>query len=267
MLNYYSQHGEDVLLWRLFEGLPPGYFIEVGALDGRRFSNTLSFEEKGWRGLCIEAHPAYIDLLRKARRCTCVHAAAGDHNGTVAFYANRLGSLSRLYPELGKKFAADYGPYFTGFEKMDVPIRTLDSLLEEHGAPCEIELISIDVEGAELAVLQGLSFNKYHPRVIIVEALDKNYEQDQKRFFDAVGYVRARRLSNNFVYCRDKVDAEVLRTAKARAYLLREPHPLDGPESLLVDLDPSWIGTIKRNGFRKVARFLRIALRWVERAY
>ena len=66
MPNYFSQQGEDYLLWSLFRKQDvPGFFVEVGALDGLRFGNTYSFEQAGWHGVCNEAHPDYIDLMKK----------------------------------------------------------------------------------------------------------------------------------------------------------------------------------------------------------
>lgn len=95
MPDYYSQHGEDAIAWALFQDRTgPRYFVEVGALDGERFSNTYSFEKSGWRGVCIEPHRDYIDLLRRNRPGSCcVHAAVSNWNSDqVNFYANYHGA-------------------------------------------------------------------------------------------------------------------------------------------------------------------------------
>lgn len=60
-IRYYSQGGEDALLWSVFEGRRHGFFIEVGAFDRRHLSNSLSFEEQGWaapRSTCCAASAA-----------------------------------------------------------------------------------------------------------------------------------------------------------------------------------------------------------------
>ena len=49
-----------------------------------------------------------------------------------------------------------------------MPTRTLDALLDETGLP-QIDFITIDVEGHEMDVLQGLSLEKHRPRVVIFE--------------------------------------------------------------------------------------------------
>jgi len=54
--EYYSQHGEDFILDLIFDHKKSGFFVEVGCIDGLRFSNTLFFEKLGWKGICIEAH-------------------------------------------------------------------------------------------------------------------------------------------------------------------------------------------------------------------
>jgi hypothetical protein len=54
----------------------------------------------------------------------------------------------------------------------DVPARTLSSILDAHDAP-EIDLLSLDVEGYEPSVLQGLDLGRHAPRWILVEVHDQ----------------------------------------------------------------------------------------------
>jgi FkbM family methyltransferase len=54
----------------------------------------------------------------------------------------------------------------------DVPARSLSSLLDEIGAPAEIDLLSLDVEGYEPHVLRGLDLSRHAPRWILVEVHD-----------------------------------------------------------------------------------------------
>ena len=97
--SYYSQHGEDFLLSRYFTG-HEGFFVEIGCIDGKRFSNTYHFELKGWKGICVEAHQDYIALLRTNRpKSAIIHCAVGEADEDQAvFFANARGSLSSLDP-------------------------------------------------------------------------------------------------------------------------------------------------------------------------
>ena len=133
--RFYGQHGEDLLLAAMLDDVAVGTFAEVGCIDGLRFSNTLHFEQRGWRGLCVEAHCDYIDLLRGNRPGSMVvHAAASEKDAAeVTFYANRRGSLSSLDRNREGEFERRFREYFTGYEQQNVPMRRLDSMLTEAG--------------------------------------------------------------------------------------------------------------------------------------
>ena len=119
MVNFYSQNGEDVILNELFKEQKNGFFVEVGCIDGKLFSNTLTFEEGGWKGICIEAHSGYIELLRKnhPKSIICHCAAAETDEDNVIFYANSRGSLSTLDKSKESEFRKRYNKFFTGFEE------------------------------------------------------------------------------------------------------------------------------------------------------
>jgi Methyltransferase FkbM domain len=52
---------------------------------------------------------------------------------------------------------------------IDVPIRTLDDILEEAKAPVPIDFVSIDVEGHEVEVLSGFDLMRWRPRLVLIE--------------------------------------------------------------------------------------------------
>ena len=67
-MNFYSQCNEDKILYeKYFKNYTrPGTFLEMGAIDGIRYSNTLYYElNHGWTGILIEPHPIeYMYLLK-----------------------------------------------------------------------------------------------------------------------------------------------------------------------------------------------------------
>jgi len=226
-MNYYSQNGEDFVLWSLFQDKTDGFFVDVGALDGRRFSNTLSFEEAGWTGLCIEAHPFYAKLARKNRpNSVVVHGAASNEDKKeVIFYANELGSLSTLDRSSEDYFKKAYKKAFRGFKELKVPMVTLDSLLQDLGID-EVDLVSIDVEGTELDVLRGFTLKRYKPRIIVLECMFSERRPRIERYMKSAGYLLARKLSNNLFFCY-KSDVGTVKSAKIdQSKLVRTVHPL-----------------------------------------
>lgn len=141
-----------------------GFFCEVGANDGRSFSNTYELANKGWKGLYIEPVEAYANNCREAHK---------DNNIAVFQCAcsNHIGKLT-LY-EGDNIFSANES--IVKGKPLTVPCYTLDSLLYE--AP---DLLVIDVEFHEKEVLEGFSLERWSPKMVIIEA-HENHENEKFR--------------------------------------------------------------------------------------
>lgn len=231
MVTYYSQHGEDYLAHQLFGDTGSGFYVEVGALDGKRFSNTYLFEQLGWDGVCVEAHPRYLELCRRNRPAAiCVHAAVCDHDRPTTFYANDRGTLSAIEPMPAKELDR-YGPYFSGYDKIQVPGRTLTGILAEAEAPrspAMIHLLSVDVEGHEEAVFAGTDFDQYRFGLIFTERSQSRWSQRRiTKSLERQGYTMARELGANVVYCHKSVDPSPIINMPVDVPLKHLPHPMD----------------------------------------
>jgi len=227
--KFYSQNGEDCILWNLFTDQDtPGCFVDIGALDGKCFSNTYSFEQAGWAGLCVEAHPAYIDILKKNRpNSIVIHAAISNQDkASTTFYANARGALSTLVGGLRKEFQAKYKRTNPAWTPIQVPMRTLTSVLAEHQLST-VDVVSMDVEGGELAILREFDFSKCMPRVWVIEAINKHRETLTQSIMKAAGYTFARKLTNNLFFCRDSKDVPKIKTAVISKKLIHTTHPYD----------------------------------------
>lgn len=227
---FYGQHGEDAVVWRALGEPQHGFFVEVGALDGLRFSNTLFFEEQGWDGILIEPHPDYFDRLEANRPgATCVEAAVTDADrGSAQFFASERGALSTLDGEMESYFRQHFKRWFSGFEVREVEVRTLEGVLDEAGAPEVIDFISIDVEGHELAVLRGLDLECHRPRVIVAEAMTDEATDELVGYLEARGYVHARSVEHNLFFAADPGLVRRLREVdRSGVSLHRHPHPVD----------------------------------------
>ncbi|MCC6680074.1 MAG: FkbM family methyltransferase [Phycisphaeraceae bacterium] len=233
MTTFYSQHGEDIIaLQAIGKSRGPRYFVEVGVIDGRRFSNTLALEQQGWRGLCIEAHPRFVDLVRRNRPgSTVIHAAASapatGSGGTLPFYADPRGDLSSLIARDERELKQRFGGDFRGLERIEVPVRTLDDMLYAADAPRGMEVVSIDVEGAELSVLAGFNLSYWRPRMLIVEADDAMALAKLTYAMCSRGYRPARRVGVNAIFCRNRIDALRVRLARVNRNVLHTANPFD----------------------------------------
>lgn len=147
-MTWYSQAGQDRWVVDQLADTPHGgYFVDVGAHDGVVHSNTFALELAGWLGICIEPERGAYDALRRNRSAICVRTAASDHDGSCLFDGVRIVTA-----------VAEHVECFT-----------LETLLEEAEAPDVIDYLSIDVEGHELQVLDGMDFARWHVRLITIE--------------------------------------------------------------------------------------------------
>jgi hypothetical protein len=107
MQNSKSQSGEDIHAFSMyFQGCAGGTYLEMGALDGVSFSNTLSFElDLGWRGILIEADPAQFQLLKQNRPANIViNAAVCDTHRVVHFVDSGVPTCRGIREFMDTKF-------------------------------------------------------------------------------------------------------------------------------------------------------------------
>lgn len=155
----YAQGMEDMYLFRLFGRDYRGYYVDVGANDGIFVSNTYALYRQGWRGICVEPNPRAFPLLQRRRGGDiCLNVAVGDSVGSVELSWQggiTEGSAVRPSPVAG--------------QSCRVELATLGTLLATHNAPADIDLLTIDVEGMEHHVLQGMDWVAHRPRLVIIE--------------------------------------------------------------------------------------------------
>jgi FkbM family methyltransferase len=201
MESYYSQHGEDFLVNKIFNNKTNGVFVEIGCLDGIEYSNTYYFEKKGWSGVCVEAHNDFITSLKTNRPgSTIVHCAVGEENkDEVVFYANKIGSLSTLDKSEEKRWQENYKDYFHGFEEQKVRMRTMTSIFDELKIG-QIDFVSLDIEGYEINALKGLDFNKYKPSIFVIEYKDEEHKKGLEAILFPAGYKYLATIGCNLFY-------------------------------------------------------------------
>lgn len=175
-----------------FFGNIKGYFVEVGANDPRERSQTWHLEQSGWTGVLVEPQPELAAKLRAQRKAKVFAVAcSAPENAGRELPLHVAGPLSSLDRSL-------MAPGSTPETVIAVPIRTLDSILEEAGSPTEFDFLSIDVEGHEIEVLRGFDIGHWRPRLILLE--DHVADLSKHQYLLTAGYRIVRRYENNGWY-------------------------------------------------------------------
>lgn len=162
----YAQNGEDVRLWRAFDAIERGFYVEVGGCDPERDSISRSFYGRGWSGLVIEPVADLAAQYRARRpRDVVVEALAGSKQGEALLYVFDGTGLSTTVREHAARHARDGYSYS---ERL-LPVVTMDSVTADLPS-LDIHFLVIDVEGAEADVLGGLNLSTVRPWVLIIES-------------------------------------------------------------------------------------------------
>lgn len=164
----YTQNLEDYHLSLAFPGVTNGIYVDIGGGHPVADNVTYWFYLQGWSGVVVEPQAGLAALHRRLRpRDTVFEGVVGRHSGTAAFHAvDRFHGLSTLVEDFARQ-ATSLG---TGYTTLHLPSLTLADLCERHGL-ASIDILKIDVEGAEADVLAGADFARVRPKVIVAEAI------------------------------------------------------------------------------------------------
>lgn len=157
----FSQVGQDEWVRTVLKNKQEGFFVELGAADGKDFSNSLFFETfLDWNGICIEPNPKYENDLRSNRKCHISTDCVSSENDRIVEFADC---------DLASGIVETAGPFTKITKTIQKRTKTLGSILDEFHAPSVIDYLSLDVEGHEYEILRTFPFDKYKFRCITVE--------------------------------------------------------------------------------------------------
>lgn len=214
-------HAIHKQLTTLFRHQPPGFFVEAGALDGEKLSNTLWLEQHhGWTGLLLEPNPvSFQALLWKQRKAW----ASGTCLSTQAFPVQTVlvGLLRRKLPEprLQRALNDHRGSSYLLGVSLDSHI--YDSLFQDseesyHVVQCfplvsyllaldvsTVDLLSLDVQGAEKDILRHVPWDSITIRVLVVEVVyHETLDQTFVEHMTGRGYVLVFFQGEDYIFVR-----------------------------------------------------------------
>ena len=188
------------ILFKCLDISKKGFFIEVGAFDGESFSNTSWLADIGWKGVYIEPILEYADRCRSRHsknNVTVINCAVGAKDGFIKINVGEqltTASSGTLEAYKNIEWASNFN-----FQEREVPLFSLNSLLQNNPPSCPSDLLVVDVEGFEEHVFNGLDLSRHEIKMIIVELADlhpdfNNYPELQQ----SAARVRSKILESNY---------------------------------------------------------------------
>lgn len=173
-LSFQSQQNEDKYLFKLFrlEDVKNGTYLEIGAYDGKTFSNSYFLEfDFNFTGILIEPQTdKFFELKKNRARNKLFNCAVSNLNDkNIEFIGNNLeaGILNNLSTDINK---------FKDWSAFTVENKKMNEIIEESGVDY-IDVMFIDTEGSELEIIESIDFN-FPIKLIIVEKHLDNFHRD-----------------------------------------------------------------------------------------
>lgn len=164
-----TQYGElELLIQRWMKAtVHDRWVVDVGARGKERSNSWDLMKTFGWRGLLTEANVALIPTIEEefaGLEIELLNCAVSDYDGEAAFYLGVNEDVSSL----DRDASVGWGP-LAG--EVRVAVRRLGPLLKERGVPEQFGLLSIDIEGEDIKVLNDLiATSSYRPKWVLIEA-------------------------------------------------------------------------------------------------
>ncbi|XP_047740355.1 uncharacterized protein LOC108672814 [Hyalella azteca] len=197
----------------IFKNVRRGVFVEAGALDGETMSNTLELEKNhGWTGLLVEVEkPSFDQLVNKHRKAWLANVCLSPHKyPTQELFAGKSSHISaatiedsgfkhRAMSKL-QRYRAGQPSLMRGiFRKVQcIPLCSLLAALNM----TRVDLLVLDVEGAEMDILRNFDFDEFDIQAIYLEW--KNFEEHRKisEEIKSKGYRLIKHGGEDFVFLK-----------------------------------------------------------------
>ncbi len=195
---FYSQNNEDIFIYKNFinKRCESGIFVELGGYDGITYSNSKFFEETlGFKKIVLIEPTTYFNLMKQNRpNCDCYNYAISKTESKQLFIGEANNAASGLLESMNQihidKFINNKNTY---------EVDTIEFFKLLHKSNLKyIDVLSIDVEGGELNVLETMDWS-IPVYIIIIELDGENQEKDDKckNILLSNGFEFITRINNN----------------------------------------------------------------------
>lgn len=202
----YSQEGEDLLISRYLPIGKKGFYVDIGAHHPKRFSNTYRLYRQGWRGITIEPTPNTKHLFQKMRPLD-IHLTmgVGKEAELKTLYEFNDTALNTFEPDFKNRLVNETEYHIIASH--EIQIQPLSNILKAH-MPREqtIDLLSIDAEGYDMAIIESNDWQQYQPTWILIEqacdSIQVALRLPMTLFLNERGYELRSKLYNTLLFSK-----------------------------------------------------------------
>lgn len=177
-VEYHSSHetGQDKWVIESLKGKRNGFFIDLGASDGKSSNNTLTLEESyGWNGILIEGNEkSFRKLVSNRPTQICLNEIIAESEREVNWRSNdefvTRSGIENTLPNDNQNKSWRVG------EVIQRKSKTLGQILDTYSAPKTIDYLAIDIEGGEVNALVNFPFDRYQVNLLSIEVMYKNFD-------------------------------------------------------------------------------------------
>ena len=174
----YAQTGEDIIIDFLIgaKKIKDFTYLDIGANHPVKFNNTYKFYEAGYTGVCIEPDPyVYAVLSKKRPKDICLNIGiAGKAAGNADLYIMNYPGLNTFSKEEAE--AHEKNKHGKIKEIIQVPLKTVEQVIDEHFSGRSPVFVNLDVEGLDEEILKSFPFHTYKPAIFCIETV--HYTED-----------------------------------------------------------------------------------------
>ncbi|WP_100611961.1 FkbM family methyltransferase [Confluentibacter lentus] len=185
----FSKSGDDIQLMKLINNNTPGTYVDIGCWHPIKASNTYFFHLRKWKGLCIDSNPELKSLYAKYRPSdNFINVGLGNSDSILKYYMFKESSMNTF----SREFIDKHKLHLKIKNIKDIPIYSLKDILDKNlDENDRLDFFDVDVEGFDLEVLKTNDWDKYRPKVVVVEsdvAIKQDVNSELVKYLESKNY-------------------------------------------------------------------------------
>ena len=211
-MKFYAEFNTDkIIREKYFQDLSyKGIIVEVGGATPEFLSMSKHFQENGWRSIIIEPNPMFAELQRQSGNEVYQYACSDENKNNVDFtvITKNVGAMegvitdhsySSLYLKKGYSDLLKTDREYREERKIKVDVKRLGDILDELSIN-NVDILSIDTEGWEIEVMNGIDVEKTNVKLVVMENL--MHYQFYTEYMESIGYTLRERIEYNYIYTK-----------------------------------------------------------------